>query len=110
SFNLSSLICFESIVPTIARALVNRGAQLLVIVTNDSWFGKTAAPYEHADMAKFRAIETGIPIVRAANTGYSCFIDNRGHVLKSLDIYQTGTLTQNLSIEDHPQKTFYVQH
>ncbi len=110
SINLSCLVCFESIVPSIARAMVNRSAQFLVIVTNDSWFGRTAAPYEHADIARFRAIETGVPIVRAANTGYSCFIDKRGRVLKALDIYQTGTLTQNLPIEDHPSKTFYLQY
>lgn len=110
SIKFSSLVCFESIVPTIARAMVNRGAQFLVIVTNDSWFGKTAAPYEHADIAKFRAIETGVPIVRAANTGYSCFIDNRGRILKALDIYQTGTLAQSLRVEDHPERTFYLQY
>jgi len=107
---LSSLICFESIMPTIAREMVRRGAQCLVIVTNDSWFGKTSAPYQHADIAKFRAIENGIPIIRAANTGYSCFINSNGQILQGLDIYKTGTLVETLQIENKPKQTFYNKY
>ena len=107
-YQLGTLICFESLIPVLSRNIKNNGADILVIVTNDSWFGKTSAPYQHNDIARIRAIENRIPIIRAANTGYSCFIDPYGRILKGLDIYRDGTLTSELPLTR--QSSFYSRH
>ncbi|MBI3324485.1 MAG: apolipoprotein N-acyltransferase [Candidatus Omnitrophica bacterium] len=74
----SVLICFEDVFPEIARQCVTRGARLLLTITNDAWFGKTAAAYQHAQASTFRAVELRVPMVRAANTGWSGCIDADG--------------------------------
>lgn len=75
---ISTLICFEDIFPGLARKFVKKGAGILVNITNDGWFGKTNAVYQHAFLSVFRAVENGVPLVRATNTGLSCFIYNTG--------------------------------
>jgi apolipoprotein N-acyltransferase len=84
---IGPLICYESIFPNLARAQVANGAHLLVNVTNDAWFGKTAAAYQHMDMAVLRAVENHVCLARAANTGISAFIDGSGHILWRSGIY-----------------------
>ncbi|MBI4974695.1 MAG: apolipoprotein N-acyltransferase, partial [Candidatus Omnitrophica bacterium] len=81
----SSLICFEDIFPGLAREFVRNGADFLVNITNDAWFGKSSAPYQHAQSSVFRAVENRVNIVRAANTGLSCFIDQKGRVIDSVE-------------------------
>ena len=76
----SCLICFEDIFPDIAREFVNRKTDFLVNITNDAWFGRSAAAYQHAQASIFRAVENRINLIRAANTGLSCFIDQKGRV------------------------------
>jgi apolipoprotein N-acyltransferase len=78
----SVLICFEDIFPDLARKLVSRGADFLTVITNDAWFGRSSAPYQHLQGSIFRAIENGVSIVRAANTGVSGFINARGEVVE----------------------------
>jgi apolipoprotein N-acyltransferase len=78
------LICFEDIFPELAKNLVKNGAQFLVVITNDAWYGKSPAAYQHAACSVFRAIENRVPIVRSANTGYSCFIDSLGRIYDSV--------------------------
>jgi apolipoprotein N-acyltransferase len=77
-FFLGVLICYESIFPDLARAQVARGANLLVNITNDAWFGLTSAPYQHLAHMVLRAVENRRPVARAANTGISGFIDPAG--------------------------------
>jgi apolipoprotein N-acyltransferase len=74
------LICYEAIFPDLARRLVAGGADLLVNVTNDAWFGPTSAPWQHLAMASLRAIETRVPLLRAANTGISAVVLPSGRV------------------------------
>jgi len=74
------LICFEDLFPDLARQLVRGGAQWLAVITNDGWFGPSAAAYQHAQASIFRAVELRVPIVRAANTGWSGCIDPSGRV------------------------------
>jgi apolipoprotein N-acyltransferase len=81
------LVCYESIFPHLARAQVAHGAHLLVNITNDAWFGKTAAAYQHMSMAVLRAVENRVCLARAANTGISCFIDGSGHILWQSQLY-----------------------
>ena len=81
----SVLICFEDTVARLTRAFVGGGAQLLVNITNDAWFGNTKAPFMHLQSAVFRAVENRRGLVRAANTGASCFIDRWGRTLKCVE-------------------------
>jgi apolipoprotein N-acyltransferase len=81
----STLVCFEDIFPGLVRSFVKNGAELLINVTNDAWFGKTSAPYQHAAASVFRAVENRVPVVRATNTGYSCFISPEGQVLAHVE-------------------------
>lgn len=74
----SPLICFEDTVAGLARRAVKRGARLLVNLTNDAWFGGSCEPEQHLAQALFRCVETGVPMVRAANTGVTCAIDPLG--------------------------------
>lgn len=77
---LSSLICFEDIFPDISREFVRAGADFLVNMTNDAWYKTSAAPYQHVQSSVFRAVENRTNVVRAANTGVSCFIDQTGRI------------------------------
>ncbi len=78
------LICYEDIFPGLVRELCANGADFLVNITNDAWFGKTSAPYQHAQASVFRAVENRVPLVRATNTGLSCFITSEGRVVASV--------------------------
>ena len=81
NIKFSSLICFEDIFPDLSRRFVNNGALFLVNMTNDAWFGRTNAPYQHAQNSIFRAVENRVNVIRAANTGHSCFIDQKGRII-----------------------------
>lgn len=78
---LGVLICYEDVFPGIARAAVARGADVLVGITNDAWYGTTSAAYQHLVPAVFRAVETRRPVVRAAQTGVSAVIAPDGRVV-----------------------------
>ncbi len=77
----SVLVCFEDTVARLSRGFVQQGAQLLVNITNDAWFGNSKAPFMHLQSAVFRAVENRRGLVRAANTGVSCFIDRSGRII-----------------------------
>ena len=77
----SCLICFEDMFPELAREFVRKGAGFLVNITNDAWYKKTSAAWQHAQGSIFRAVENRVALVRATNTGVSCFIDQKGKVL-----------------------------
>ncbi len=81
---LAPLICFEDIMPALARASVRRGGRLLVNQTNDAWFDPLAGARQHMAHCVFRCIENRTPAVRAANTGITCFIDRYGRVMDEL--------------------------
>lgn len=82
------MICFESIFPAVGRAYANHGARYLVNITNDEWFGKSGGPYQHAQMAVARAIETRRGLVRCANTGVSFVVDRKGQVTHATELFQ----------------------
>ena len=90
---LGALICFESIFPELARSQTEAGAGLLVNLTNDAWYGRTSAPWQHLSMAVFRAVENRRSLARSANTGVSGFIDPLGcmHQLSPLFEEYTGS-------------------
>jgi apolipoprotein N-acyltransferase len=82
------LICYESIFPELARASVRNGADLLVNITNDAWFGRTGAAFQHFSMAVFRAVENRRCLARAANTGISGFIDAGGRIIHTTNLFE----------------------
>lgn len=85
------LICYEAIFPQHLRALPERPGWLLQ-ATNDGWFGRFSGPYQHLAQARLRAIETGLPLIRAANTGVSAVIDARGELRQTLDLGVMGKI------------------
>jgi len=106
----SVLICFEDTFPDLSRKLVNLGANLLINMTNDAWFMNSSAPYQHAQASVFRAVENRVPLVRAANTGLSCFIDLRGKITNAVqddgkNLFVTGFKTDDVRLQNIP--TFY---
>ncbi|MFO7570478.1 MAG: apolipoprotein N-acyltransferase [Smithellaceae bacterium] len=105
---LSTVICFEIIFPDLVRKFVDNGAQFLLTITNDAWYGRSAAPYQHFAMAAFRAIENRTAIARAANTGISGFIDPYGRILAQSDIYVEDALVHTIPLRT--TTTFYTQY
>jgi apolipoprotein N-acyltransferase len=89
---LGMLICYESIFPQIAHDAVLRGANLLVNLTNDAWYGRSSAPHQSLAMAVFRAVENKRSLIRAANTGISGMVDPRGHVLTESALFAEAAL------------------
>lgn len=98
----SCLVCFESIFPGLAREDVRRGAKWLVNITNDEWFGNSAALYQHAAMAPFRAVENHVPLVRCANTGLTMIVDANGRVTHRLPVWTPAVLVGALSAPGLP--------
>lgn len=90
-------ICFESIYPGLVREFVGRGANAIVNITNDEWFGPSLGPYQHAQMAVMRAVEFRIGVARCANTGISMFVDPYGRVTSRTEIFTRTTLAGDLS-------------
>lgn len=100
------VICFEIIFPDLCRRFVREGAGFLVTITNDAWFGKTSAPYQHFSIAAFRAVENRVFIARAANTGISGFIDPTGKIIQRGDIFTEEALTETIRLST--RRTFYT--
>ena len=109
----STLICFEDVFPELARRFVREGARLLIVITNDAWFGPSAAAYQHAQTSVFRAVELRVPVVRAANTGWSGCIDAAGRMVgRVVDAHGTELFvpgTQTCEVTPGKEKTLYLQ-
>ncbi len=114
SFQFSTTICWENIFPDVVRQFVNHGAQFIVNITNEAWFGETAAPYQFLSMNVMRAVENRVYVVRCANTGISCFIDPNGRIVgrvkseQGQDIFTPGILCR--TIVSLNAKTFYTKY
>jgi apolipoprotein N-acyltransferase len=92
------VICFEVIFPDLVRRFVEQGADYMITITNDAWFGRSSAPYQHFSMVVFRAVENRVAFARAANTGISGFIDASGRILRMSDIFVEEALTGEIGI------------
>lgn len=98
----ATTICWENLFPDLVRQFVKRGARFIVNITNEAWFGETAAPEQFLSMNVFRAVENGVYVVRCANTGISCFIDPCGRVVDRVkneegkDVFVSGFLTSEV--------------
>ena len=82
------LICYEAIFPWLARTQAADGADLLINITNDAWFGPTSAPYQHLAMAALRAVENRVPVLRAANTGVSAVVRPDGSIEAATPLFE----------------------
>ncbi|SEO34729.1 apolipoprotein N-acyltransferase [Salinihabitans flavidus] len=100
------LICYEVVFPRDVRGAPER-PEFLMQLTNDAWFGRFSGPYQHLAQARMRAIEQGLPLVRAANTGVSAVIDARGRILTSLDLGEGGHVEARLPVPHAP--TLYAR-
>jgi apolipoprotein N-acyltransferase len=108
-----ALICWEILFPDLSRTMVKNGAEFVINISNEAWFGKSDAPYQMLSMAVFRAVENRVNLVRATNTGISCFIDPHGRITGkvtngSKDIFVAGTLSKQIFLS--PQGTFYTHY
>ena len=102
------LICFESIFPALVRQHVAAGARVLVNITNDSWFGRSAGPYQHALINAMRAVENRTAIARAATTGISLFIDPFGRTYEATDLFTPAVAVATVPVGQ--PATFYTRH
>lgn len=116
SVQTSVLICFEDTFPNLARKSVEPDTDFLVNITNDGWFGEGAAQWQQAAAATFRTVENGVPLVRCANTGLTCWMDANGRWRQLFSdengsVYREGfmTVTIRLPAGRHAQ-TFYNRH
>lgn len=94
----ATFICYEAIFPDHVREFVARGAGLLVNITNDGWYGRTSAPYQHLAMAAFRAVENERWLVRAANTGFTAVVDPRGRVLEKTALFERTVVVREVPV------------
>jgi apolipoprotein N-acyltransferase len=104
----SNLICYESVCPNFVRLFVNKGAEFLTVITNDSWWGNTSGAYQHKQFAILRAIENRRWVIQCANGGISCFIDPYGNIIRETKMYVKTEITDK--IEPKTEITFYTRH
>ncbi len=107
-YGLGVQICYEIIFPSLARAMVRNDAALLINITNDAWYGKTGAPYQHFSMSVFRAVENKRSLIRSANTGISGFTDPAGRVLATTGLFEDAVLTRSVPLLTQT-KTVYTR-
>ncbi len=104
---LSTTICYEAIFADLGREFAARGSELFVNITNDAWYGRTSAPYQHFAMARLRAVENGRYLVRAANTGVTAVVDPFGRVVARTQLFERGVLVRDVPFVT--ELTFYTR-
>jgi apolipoprotein N-acyltransferase len=112
---VAPLICFEDTVGDLVRRFVLNGANLLVDITNDGWFLRSSATHQQVANAIFRCVENRRPMIRAANTGVTCFVNEFGRITQILqddtgDTFSEGVLGGSVDVPQDRQLTFYAQH
>ncbi len=98
---IGPLICYEAIFPEISREHRLQGAELLVNITNDAWYGNTSAPYQHLTIAIFRAIENRTYMIRAANTGISAIVNPTGEIVSRTGLFERKVLDGTVKFTRH---------
>jgi len=94
------LICFEDIFPGLSRRFKEKGARVLINITDDHWFGRGPAPYQHLAASVFRAVENRLPVIRSANTGISAFIDSSGCITRMVEKEGKPIFVRGFAVED----------
>ncbi len=101
-------ICYEMIFPDLSREMARNHAAFLINMTNDAWYGKTSAPYQHFSMAVFRAVENRRSLIRSANTGISGFIDPVGRIVASTPLFEEAVVTRSMPVLK--TESFYTRY
>ena len=107
TIKMAPVICYESVYGEFVGDYINNGANVIVIITNDGWWGNTAGHRQHLDFAALRAIETRKSVVRSANTGISAFVDQKGDIHKATNYWEKDVIRG--TIKTHEEKTFYTK-
>lgn len=108
SIKVGAVNCIESIYQDFVAGFVQNGAEVLVVVTNDSWYGYSPGPFQHKDIATLRAVENRRNFIRCANGGISTIIDEYGNSHKELPLFTRGIINGEVKLIDY--KTFYSQY
>ena len=103
---VAPIICFESIFGEYVNEYVKKGSNLLFVITNDAWWGDTPGYKQHLRFSQLRAVETRRSIARSANTGISCFINQKGDIIKSTNYWVEGAIRSKIKLNN--KFTFYV--
>ncbi len=98
-FKWTPYICYDAIFGDLVREAIREGSRLMVNITNDGWFGKSTAPYQHMNLVRYRAIENGMPVARLANSGVSLFIDQYGHYDMNTDIFVDAVIQRKVPLK-----------
>ena len=106
--NIGGVICIESIYPDFVSAFVDKGAEFIAVVTNDSWYGNSSGPYQHKEISVLRAVENRKPLVRAANGGISCIIDHYGRTTEATKMFTRDVLVGELQLNN--AATFFSKY
>ncbi len=105
---IGTLVCYEAIFPEIARKMVSQGADVLVNLSNDAWFGKTSAPYQHLRIASYLATSLRVPLVRVTNTGISALILPSGEIQHASGLFKAWTSEVSIPV-GKSGKTLYAR-
>lgn len=92
-------ICYDAIFGDLIREAIRNGSRLMVNITNDGWFGRSTAPYQHLNLVRYRAIENGMPVARLANSGVSVFIDQYGHFDKNTQLFTDAVIQRKVPLK-----------
>ena len=108
TIKVGGLVCYESVFPTFPNYFVDRGAQFITVLTNDSWYGKLSGPYQHKEFANLRAVENRRAVVRCANGGVSCLINKFGVTEVETEMFTRTHLVIDVPLNE--EKTFYTKN
>ncbi len=98
SYQVGGLICYEDIFPEIAAGQTGNGANILAVITNDAWYGRSSAAFQHLAISVFRAVENRRWMVRSANSGVSAVVDAAGRIISRTDIFEKGMIVSNVKL------------
>ena len=105
-YNWTPYICYDAIFGDLVRDAIQAGSRLMVNITNDGWFGRSTAPYQHLNIVRHMAVSYGYPVARLANSGVSAFIDQYGHYDQNTKIFETRVIQRKMPLKT--RDTFYT--
>jgi apolipoprotein N-acyltransferase len=108
SFKVNACVCYESVYPAFIAQFTQKGARLITVVTNDSWYGNSSGPYQHKEISALRAVENRRGVIRAANGGISCYINPIGVTERATSMYEKNYLVADVVLQD--EMTFFAKH
>jgi apolipoprotein N-acyltransferase len=106
--SFSPLICYEAIYGGILREAKRKGAKFIANITNDGWFYKSIAPYQHFNLVRAHAAENGIGVVRAANTGISAFIAANGRIIEKTELFEQKIMVNNMPLKTRSTPYYFI--